>query len=173
MDDKPEDWEKLKRIKAERDKALKESNKLKENPANLSYLDAKSFAAKKGFSTRPEAFLNSGERMASISVILAALGILGDKILEYFKQSVMQAGSANRTAENDAALRAIGYLQSSFQFLLILAFLLAIAAIASAIWYYYKTKKRVWHIFISAGIAIGIFFLNQGLTLLIAKLLHS
>lgn len=173
MDDKAEDWQKWKRIKAERDKAAREAVKMQEDKSNLAYIDARSFLVRKGFSSRPEAFLTGGERMANAGIVLAILGVLGDKILEYFKQSIAMAGSFERRAENDAALRAINYLQSSFQFLVLLAPLLVVGAIASAIWYRHKTKQKVWHIFISASIAIGVVLLDQGLTLLIAKLSQS
>ena len=82
MDDKPEDWEKLKRIKAEKEKAAKDV--ADENKANLQYLDAKTFAVQKGALSRdPEAYRASSEKISSICLVVILLGVILDAILTF------------------------------------------------------------------------------------------
>ena len=173
MENQAEDWGKWERIKAERNKAAIEAEKMQEDKSNLAYMDARNFSVKKGLSSRPEAFLNGGEKMANIGIVLGVLGMIGEKLLLYAAQTIGMSNQEHFMAENDAALQAIGYVRSSFGFLSSIAPLFAIAAITSSIWYYYKTRKKSWHIIITALITIGIFFLNQWLTTIIVNLFQS
>lgn len=174
MDNQAEDWEKQRRIKAEKEKAKKEATQLKEDSTNLSFLDANDFAIKKGTLTKnPEAFLNSGEKIVNIGIILGLLGMVGEKVVLYFIQSVGVAQEEHFSADNNAAGQALGYLYDSFRFLSFLAPILAIAAGVSAIWYCCKTRKKATHVFISVVIVMVIAVLNQWLTALIANVFHS
>lgn len=82
MDNQPEDWEKLKRIKAEKEKAAKDV--VDEDKANLQYLDAKTFAVQKGTLSRdPEAYRASSEKISSICLVVIILGVILDAILTF------------------------------------------------------------------------------------------
>ncbi len=172
MDDKAEDWQKWERIKAEKEKASRDSHQ--ESKGNLAYIDPATFTTRKGFTKDPAAFLASGEKSANAGILLGILGLVGEKMFLYLQYSVATANRSSTTlAQNEAALRAIGLVHSIFNTVSLAAPIFAIAAIASAVYYYYKTKKKVLHILISAGITIGIFLLNQWLTTVIINMFQS
>ncbi len=169
-----EDWEKWRRIKAEKEKAIKDALTLQEDRSNLAFLDAKSFATqKRKLSRNPESYRASGEKLAGISVVLIAVGIIGEKAVLFFMKSIGAANREHFMAENQATLQALGYLYNLFSFMSLVALLLAIGAIASAIWYRRKANKKVLHIFIAAGATIVAFVLNRWLVVLIANMFHS
>ncbi len=169
MDNEAEDWEKQKRIKAEKERAAKDAVRLEGDKTNLAYLDAKSFAVQKGkLSNNPDAYLNSGEKMAGVGFFLSLVGMLGEKVVFYFLKSIGNANQEHFSAENEAASRALGILYSGFYYLSFLALILAVFATISAIWYYHLTRKKVLHIFIAAGATVAVFCLNRWLAALVA-----
>ena len=78
MDNEPEDWEKLKRIRAEKEKAARDT--IGEDKANLQYLDPKSFAVSSGFTHNIEAYRVGSERISNIALFLMILGVIADAL---------------------------------------------------------------------------------------------
>lgn len=157
MDDTPEDWEEKLRIKAEIEKAERATDK--ENKGNLAYVDAKSFGEKKGFSRDPEAFLRSGEKASYIGVALALLGCIGAIITALLMKSLSKGGFSG---DKQAVGTAISIIDTLFRFMVYVAPLFAVDAIASAIYYNKKTGKKVTHMIISGTTIVamvGIYFL--------------
>ena len=71
------EWEKSKRIEAERMKAAKAIAEEKSEKTNLAFLDPK-VTKVKGWSTDPDVILSSSERMGNRAIILALGGVVLD-----------------------------------------------------------------------------------------------
>ncbi len=73
------EWEKSKRIEAERMKAARELEKTAEDKTNLAFLDPNATKVK-GWSNDPDVILSNEERMGNRAIILAFCGVVLDLI---------------------------------------------------------------------------------------------
>ncbi|MBR3254362.1 hypothetical protein IKF88_01350 [Candidatus Saccharibacteria bacterium] len=147
MDDKPEDWEKQKRIKAEVEKAR--HGDIAENKANLQYLDSKAFAVQKGtFSRDPEAYRASSEKISSICLVTIILGVILDAIATFVLAN-SHAGLADMVPSK---------IEEFIRLILVdIPALSAIFAAIEAIIYSVKTRKKLFTPLINVAITIIIF----------------
>ncbi len=150
MDNKPEDWEKWRRIKAEKEKASRET--LTENKANLQYLDAKSFAVRKGLSRNPEAYRAGSEKISGICLVTIILGAILDAVMTFIMVN-LKMGLVDSIP---AKIEEFVYLV----LVLIPAFASIVAAIEAVI-YSYKTRKKLTGPLINTIITIIIFVAHQ------------
>lgn len=147
MDNQPEDWEKLKRIKAEKEKAAKDV--VDENKANLQYLDAKTFAVQKGTLSRdPEAYRASSEKISSICLVAIILGVILDAILTF----VLANLHMDLASMIPAKIEEFVYLV-----LINIPALASIFAAIEAIIYSIKTREKLFGPLINAAITIIVF----------------
>lgn len=147
MDNKPVDWEKEKRIKAEREKA--EMQVLTENKSNLAYLDPKSFSVIKGFSRDPEAHRVMGEKLSNLSLAVISLGAILDAILTFVATN-LHMGLADT----------IPWIIEGIIYALLIALPAfgAFVAVVEIIAYFIKTRRKMIVPIINAVLAMVIFF---------------
>ena len=147
MDDKPEDWEKQKRIKAEVEKAR--HGDVAEDKGNLQYLDPQVFAMQKGMLSRdPEAYRASSEKISSICLVAIILGTILDAIMTF----VLANSNAGLADMIPAKIEELVYL-----ILVSIPALASIFAAAEAIIYSAKTRKKLFGPLINVAITIIIF----------------
>ena len=148
MDNRAEDWEKQKRIKAEKEKALKES--LAEDQANLVYIDPKVFAVKKGFTNNPEAHRVMAEKSSEVCLVLVVLGAVLDAILTILMFRINNLGAG-----------AISYIEGAVFYLMLVGptLITVVMTAAEVIAYWQKTGKKLTVPIISAIITVIIFLI--------------
>ncbi|RYC75078.1 hypothetical protein [Candidatus Nanosyncoccus alces] len=139
------EWEKSKRIEAERMKAVRALETEKSDSANVAYLDPQTTKVK-GWSSDKNVILASIERLGNRSVVLAvagvALGVVG-----------YGGGMVTSSFQLGMAGVMISGLPSGAGFICLgLAVLMAVITIGSEIWRKVKHKQRVGAAF---GSAIG------------------
>lgn len=157
MNDEPIDWEKEKRIKAEKEKA--EMSMTGESKANLANIDSSAFKNKRGFSSDPDAFYKTGEKFANIGIALAVLGAVGKLATGMILTGALFGGNGGeKRAENSAVATATGIIGSIFFIMLLIALILGTCGIIAGIIYRIKTGKNSWHIIIAgvASVAIAV-----------------
>lgn len=157
MNDEPIDWEKEKRIKAEKEKA--EMSMTGESKADLAYIDPSAFRNKRGFSSDPDAFYRTGERFANIGIAFALLGAVGKIATGMIITGALLGGNGGeKRAENNAVTTATGIIGSVFSIMLSIALILGICGTIAGIVYRTKTGKNSWHIIIAgvASVAIAV-----------------
>ena len=147
MDDKSEDWEKQKRIKAEVEKAR--HSDADEDKSNLQYLDAKTFAVQKGVLSRdPEAYRAGSEKISGICLAVIILGAILGAIATFVSVN-LHAGLAGMIPAK---------IEEFINLLMIdIPALASIFAVIEAIIYSVKTRKILFIPLINAAITIIIF----------------
>ena len=146
MDDKNEDWGKWKRIKAEREKALKDV--LPDEKANLQFLDAQSFAARKGFSRDPEAYRVGSEKIAGTCLVVIILGVILDILLTFVTMNLKMGLADIIPAKIENLV---------FTLLMAVPALAAVFALIEALVYCFKTRRKLIAPIIESIITILIF----------------
>jgi len=146
MDDTPVDWEKEKRIKAEREKASRQI--LTEDKSKLAYIDPETFAVKKGFTRDPEGHRVMAEKLSGISLAVIFFGSILDVIFVFITAN-LHMGLANMIP---AIIEGI-----IFSLLIMLPIFGSLIASAEIIAYFVKTKKILTVQIINVVITIIIF----------------
>lgn len=157
MDNSPEDWEKLQRIKAEREKAAKESTT--ESKSNLANIDPRTFAVGKGLSYNIEAYRVGSEKISTLVLPLIILGVIADAIF-FFITTHLQMGLIDALPSMiDNAIYVI---------LVVAPALAAVFAIVEAVIYMKKTGSRLTEPIVNSVITIVIYLVWQSIRLVIA-----
>ena len=157
MDSEAEDWEKRKRIKAEKAKASREN--LVEDKANLANTDVSLFMVKKGFTRNPEAHRTMSKKLSGLSLLIIILGAILDALLT-FLWTHLHMGIADAIP---AYIEGIVY-----ALLVVVPVFASLLAAAETIAYYVRTKKIIWSSILSVVLTIIIFVAYQQIRILIA-----
>lgn len=156
------EWEKSKRIEAEKMKAVKALMEEKPDKTNLAFLDPKSTKVK-GWSNDENVILANGERMGNRAIIFALAGVVLDFIgdMGMIVSSTFNLGLAGTML---AIPSAVGL------FCIGVAILLALVSVGCEIYFKYRKGRRFSGAFWSALGAIGIVILYEFLKWLIQQL---
>ncbi len=155
------EWEKSKRIEAEKMKAAKAIMEEKPDKASLAFLDPKTTKVK-GWSADPDVILSSGERMGNRAIMLAFCGV----ILDFIGNMGEVVSSTFKLGLAGAVLSIPGMIGF---FCMGLAALMAVAAISCEIYLKIKRGRKFSTAFWSSIWAVGIVVLYMVIRWLIIR----
>ena len=159
MDNSPEDWEKLKRIKTETEKAVKASTA--EDKSKLAYIDPRTFAVRKGLTYDIEAYRVGSEKISNLALCLIILGVIADAIFFFMATHLKMEMADMIPAQIDNAIYVIFVVAPAVA---------AIFAIVEALIYAKKTKQKLTGPIITSVITIAIFLVWQSIRIYITSI---